>query len=140
MYLDAAYIVKMYINDHGSDAVRTLVRNSGPVTSSELSIAEVNCAIYRRWRTGGLSLEECRENVAVFARHRAAGLWNFTPVTTAILLQTQELTFLPPGRFLRSADTIHLLTARQLGESEIWTNDRHMLSAAPYFGLTGRSV
>ncbi len=26
------------------------------------------------------------------------------------------------------------------GEREVWTNDRHMLAAAAYFGLSGRSV
>jgi len=30
--------------------------------------------------------------------------------------------------------------AREIGERDVWTNDRHMLAAAPYFGLTGRSV
>jgi hypothetical protein len=33
-----------------------------------------------------------------------------------------------------------LTTARDAGELEIWTNDRHMLAAAPHFGLKGRSV
>lgn len=36
-------------------------------------------------------------------------------------------------------DAVHLATAQQIGESEVWTNDRHMLAAAPYFGLRGRS-
>ena len=30
--------------------------------------------------------------------------------------------------------------AQEIGEREIWTNDRHMPAAAPYFGLTGRSA
>lgn len=47
---------------------------------------------------------------------------------------------LPPGQFLRAGDAVHLLTAQSLGEPEIWTADKHMLSAAPHFGLTGRSV
>ena len=42
--------------------------------------------------------------------------------------------------FLRTADAVHLATAQELGERDVWTNDRHMLAAAPYFGLTGRSV
>lgn len=46
----------------------------------------------------------------------------------------------PRETFLRTADAVHLATARELGEREVWTNDRHMLAAAPYFGLTGRSV
>jgi len=37
-------------------------------------------------------------------------------------------------------DAIHLVTAADTGFTEIWTNDRHMLTAAPHFGLVGRSV
>jgi predicted nucleic acid-binding protein len=47
---------------------------------------------------------------------------------------------LPDGVFLRSGDAIHLVNASQAGFPEVWTNDRHLLSAAPHFGLAGRSV
>jgi len=33
-----------------------------------------------------------------------------------------------------------LVTAADSGFREVWTNDRHMLAAAPYFELAGRSV
>jgi predicted nucleic acid-binding protein len=46
----------------------------------------------------------------------------------------------PQDLFLRSGDALHLMTAREIGEAEVWTNDAHMLKAAAYFGLTGRSV
>ncbi len=36
--------------------------------------------------------------------------------------------------------TQHLATAHEAGEREVWTNDRRMLAAASYFGLTGRSA
>jgi predicted nucleic acid-binding protein len=41
---------------------------------------------------------------------------------------------------LRTADAVHLATAQEAGERHVWTNDRHMLAAAPYFGLEGRSI
>ena len=41
---------------------------------------------------------------------------------------------------IRSADAIHLVSAAEADETEIWTADRGMLVAAPGFGLTGRSV
>ena len=46
----------------------------------------------------------------------------------------------PREIFLRTADAVHLTTAQELGERDVWTNDRHMLATAPYFGLPGRSV
>jgi predicted nucleic acid-binding protein len=46
----------------------------------------------------------------------------------------------PPGVPLRAGDAIHLASALDVGEPEIWTNDRHLLKAATHFGLAGRSV
>ena len=46
----------------------------------------------------------------------------------------------PPDLFIRTADAVHLVTAYETGEHEVWTNDRHMLASASYFGLVGRSV
>lgn len=44
------------------------------------------------------------------------------------------------GIFLRAEDAVHLTTAQDLGEADLWTNDRHLLAAASHFGLIGRSV
>jgi len=46
----------------------------------------------------------------------------------------------PAELYLRARDAIHLTTAQEAGERHVWTNDRHMLAAAPYFGLTGRTA
>jgi predicted nucleic acid-binding protein len=42
--------------------------------------------------------------------------------------------------YLRAGDAIHLAAAQGAGFTEIWSNDRHLLQAAPAFGLTGKSV
>ena len=41
---------------------------------------------------------------------------------------------------LRAGDAVHIATALDLGEEEIWTNDRHLLAAAPHFGIAGRNI
>jgi len=46
----------------------------------------------------------------------------------------------PSDLFIRTADALHLTTAREIGKRDVWTSDRHMLAAAAYFGLTGQSV
>jgi predicted nucleic acid-binding protein len=46
----------------------------------------------------------------------------------------------PPDLFIRTADAVHLTTAHEIGEHQVWTNDRHMLAAAPWFGMEGRFV
>jgi hypothetical protein len=69
------------------------------------------------------------------------GTWTLIPVSEGILRAVNaSIPELPDEVFLRAGDAIHLVTASQAGFPEIWTNDRHLLSAAPHFGLAGRSV
>ena len=69
-------------------------------------------------------------------------MWNLIPVSEALLRRTSALMVSAPADlfFIRAGDAVHLATAHDIGEREVWTNDRHMLAAASYFGLTGRSV
>jgi predicted nucleic acid-binding protein len=41
---------------------------------------------------------------------------------------------------LRAGDAVHLASALEVGEPEMWTNDRHLRAAATHFGITARSV
>ena len=76
-----------------------------------------------------------------FYEHVQEGLWKLIPVPEALLRRTSALIVsAPPDLFIRTADAVHLTTAHEAGEREVWTNDRHMLASAAYFGLTGRSV
>jgi len=47
---------------------------------------------------------------------------------------------LPAQTHIRAGDAIHLCAASEAGFTEVWTNDRHMLGAAPAFGVRGLSV
>ena len=63
------------------------------------------------------------------------------PVTDCLLLKTVAFTAaLPASTYVRAGDATHLATASDLGKDEIWSNDRHLLAAAPHFGLIGRSA
>jgi len=92
-------------------------------------------------REGKLDGTEYRELLQAFRDHIEAGLWTFAPVTDRLLRKmVASMTTLPPSIYVRSGDAAHLATAADLEESEIWSNDRHLLAAAPYFGLIGRSA
>lgn len=121
--------------------MRELARKADVIHSSLWSLAEFHCVLHRQMREGILTPAEARDVTADFAQDVANGLWILLPVTEPLLRRTSALILaLPPNQFVRTADAVHLATASELREFEIWTNDRHMLAAAPYFGLTGRFV
>jgi predicted nucleic acid-binding protein len=141
VYLDTCYIAKFYLNEPESPEIRELVRKADNIHSSLWTLAEFHGVLHRRLREGGLSRDAARELAARFSEHVDDRLWNLVPVSESLLRRTTDLMMAAPGDlFLRTADAVHLATAREVGEREVWTNDRHMLAAASFFGLTGRSV
>jgi predicted nucleic acid-binding protein len=141
MYLDAAYIAKFYLNEPDSPRVRKIVRAADTLTVSAWSIAEVSCVFHRYLRQGDLSTEQVRILSREFLSHVDAEVWSVVPVTSALIRRVASLVAtLSGGVFLRAGDGVQLVSAVEAGEPEVWTNDRHMLAAAPHFGLVGRSA
>ena len=141
MYFDTSYIAKFYFNEPESIKVRELVRTADTLRSSVWALAEFHAVIHRRLREGLSSAIDARAASSRFSEHVREGLWQLMPVNEALLRRTSALIIsAPAGLFVRTADAVHLVTANESGERDVWTNDRHMLAAASYFGLTGRSV
>lgn len=141
MYLDSAYIAKVYLNEPDSLRVRALLRDADSVVTSMWALCEVTCVFHRHRREGRLTASQHRELASAFLQHVESGVWILSPVTERILKRAaSQVSALPQDVRLRAGDAVHLITAQDLGEQEVWTNDRHMLAAAPHFGLLGRSV
>lgn len=141
MYFDTSYIAKFYFNEPDSPRVRALVRKADAIHSSLWALAELHAVLHRHLREGVLSPNEARGLASRFSEHIEHGLWNLIPVNEALLRRTSALMVSAPrDLFLRTADAVHLTTAHEMGERDVWTNDRRMLAAAAYFGLTGRFV
>lgn len=141
MYLDSAYIAKYYVNEPDAPAVRKLIRRASFVCSSSWAFVEVTCVFHRHVREGSLTPAQGRELTDVFRRHVESDLWNLLPVSDALLRRTATLVRgVPASVALRAGDAIHVASAMEAGEAELWTNDRHLLAAAAHFGVTGRSV
>lgn len=95
----------------------------------------------RHVREGNLALRHAELLWRAFEQDLADAVWNLLPVSDALLRRTAvALRGLSPKVFLRAGDALHLVAAREHGFSEVWTNDRRMLLAAPHLGLRGRSV
>ena len=142
MYVDSAYIAKFYVNEPDSPRVRAVLAHAASLLSSMWALAEVPCAFHRHLREGRLSESQHRALLGAFLRDTASGsVWEFAPVSGTILRKmAARIHALPAAVHLRAGDAIHLTTAAELGEMEIWSNDRHLLAATQHFGLIGRSA
>jgi hypothetical protein len=76
-----------------------------------------------------------------FLQDVQTGIWSMLPLSEHFLFRAASLiAALPSTMYLRAGDAIHLAAAQGAGFSEIWSNNRRVLAAAPAFGLTGKSV
>lgn len=141
IYFDSTYLGRLYLQEPGSAAVRSLAAAHGAVTCCALGQAEVASIFHRKLREGAITPDEHAEGAAQLDDDIAQSIIAWLPATPALIAQVRK-TFatLPPTVFLRAADALHLVCAREAELQEIYTNDRHMLAAAPHFGLKGVNV
>jgi len=140
-YFDSAYVAKCYLNDPDSSRVRDLVQEPVALFSSSLCIAEVSSASHRRVREKALTRSQANELSKLFREHVEQGIWTLVPMTERLLWEVSHtLRSLPASLLVRAGDAIHLAAAHDAGFTEVWTNDRHMLLAASYFGLKSRTA
>lgn len=140
-YFDSAYIAKFYVDEPESDAVRRFAEETVRVHCCALGRIEVTAVFHRKRREGALSKREFDEVSAQFVDDCAAGLWIWLSVTDPLVANVAEsLRTLDKGIAIRSADALHLVCAREHGLRRVYTSDRHMLRAAPAFGVEAMGV
>jgi predicted nucleic acid-binding protein len=141
MYLDSAYIAKFYLKEPDSPRIREALAAFPTRVSSMLAIPEVVCAFHRHLHEGHHSQEDFVALKNRFLQDVDADVWRLIPVGDGLLRRLAGTIGAAPGKlFLRAGSALHLATASAYAETEIWSNDRHLLAAAPYFGLAGRSI
>lgn len=141
VYFDTAYIAKCYVNEADSTRVRSLLRKARGGVSSVLCVPEIAAVLLRHVREGALAREQAATLHEEFLADLDDGVWQSIPMSDAFLRRTVlRVASLPSKTYIRAGDAIHLAAASEAGFTEVWTNDRHLLAAAPLFALTGRSV
>ncbi|OGA45948.1 MAG: hypothetical protein A3G25_01230 [Betaproteobacteria bacterium RIFCSPLOWO2_12_FULL_63_13] len=140
-YFDSAYIAKFYVDEPESDAVRRLAETLGRVHCCALGRVEVAGVFHRKWREGAFSKREFHEVSAQFTDDCAAGLWIWLSVTDRLVVNAAEsLRTLSKRITICSADALHLACAREHGLRRVYTNDKHMIRAAPVFGIEAMGI
>jgi len=141
IYLDSAYVAKCYINEPDATLVRKWVQGESDCLTSALSLAELACLFQRHIREKGLSRSQALALRKAFLEDVEEGAWILLPISDSVLRNVEaSVRNLPSGVYVRAGDAIHLVSARDAGFAEIWSNDRHLLGAASSFGLRGKSV
>lgn len=140
-YFDAAYVAKCYLVEPDSDAVRELAHAAHGVYTSEFSIAEVSCVFHRHRREGSLDKRSESAVRQQFLDDLEEERWLIVPVNRVVMHRVESLTRdLPPRVPIRAGDATHIASALEARLAEICTNDRRLIEAAKYFGLSGRTV
>lgn len=141
IYLDANYIVKCYLREAGSAQVLRLVQSSTGRSSAIHGRAEFYSAVHRRLRERHLSAQDAAAVWKQFEMDERSGLWHWLAVTENVVRRAC-ITFekLEPTVFLRASDALHLACAAENQFSAVYSGDRILLEAAPFFGLEGLNV
>jgi predicted nucleic acid-binding protein len=135
-YLDACYLAKFYLAEPDSARVTAFVLSQPAVSCLSVGKTEVVSVFHRKFREKVVDEAGFHLLCDQFETDCAAGLWRWLPLDDALLkASTKRLRAVPSTTFLRAVDALHLTCAVQEGFTAIQTSDRHMLAAAPAFGL-----
>jgi predicted nucleic acid-binding protein len=136
IYFDACYIAKFYLAEPDSPGVIAFAKANSNVGCLLIGKAEVIAVFHRELREGVLDVSGFQLLCDQFAADCASGLWQWRAVDDALLASSaQRFRGLPSMTLLRAADGLHLTCAAEEGCTTIHTSDRHMIAAAPAFGL-----
>ena len=137
-YFDTAYLLKCYVEEPGSEQVRAFARGCERLACSVYGRVELHAALHRKLREGRLDEQGLEVILRQLGVDESVGLWEWLPLTARVRSAVAGIfRKLPRDVFLRTGDAVHLLSAREQGLTEIYSNDRHLLGAASDVGIKG---
>jgi len=140
-YFDANYVFKLQVTEAGSAEVRALASRVTEIHSAAHTRAEFASAAFRKLREGVATMDDFQRLLAQFKTDVSTTTIILLPLVDPVYDRIEAaFAFAPPPLYLRAADALHLATAAEHGFTEIYSNDRHLLAAAPVFGLEGVNV
>ena len=138
---DTSYLCKLCWPEHGSAEVAACAADAGGIACCVLGRAEFYTTGLRKAREGGATPEQLAVIFRQFDHDCTAGVVRLLALTPEMFDRVETVCrSAPRGTYLRAADALHLACAVGNGFSEIYSNDKHLLAAAPLFGLRGVNV
>ena len=140
IYFDTSYLVRLYYQDSGADAVRALAA-SDHVASAAHGQAEMFAAFHRKLREGAIPPAAYAALLGQVQAHIEAGAFRWLSQDEQVFTRIRHVyRKLPRSVFLRAADAIHLATAAESSFLIVYSNDAHLLAAAQHFGIQGKNI
>ncbi len=141
IYVDSCYAVKCYVMELGTPEVRELFGDADGVAACIHARVEFMAAIHRHYREKRLTFAEMTNVIEDFERDCQSGFWTWYDLNDAIARRAAAvIRGLPKDVFIRAGDALHLACAAANDFMEVFSNDRHLLKAAEYFGVRGTNV
>ncbi|MEO6060843.1 MAG: type II toxin-antitoxin system VapC family toxin [Thermoflexales bacterium] len=141
LYFDTAYLCKMYWPESGSPEVAKFAARADVLVCGLHGRAEFLSIGHRKVREGVVTSRQLAGLFEQFRADCAVGAIRLLPLTdTTVDLVERIFLQAPASVFLRAAHGLHLACAAEHGFAEIYSNDHHLLAAAPLFGVRGVDV
>lgn len=136
IFCDTSTLVKLYVPEPESAAVRRRLEAEDEVCLSELARAELMAVFHRRLRESKWTRADFSAAVRQFSADDIGGFWTWLPLDGVITGAAASIfATLPENVFLRSSDCLHLVTALHHNFTEVYTHDKHQMAAAAALGL-----
>ena len=140
-YYDTAFLLRVLCDEHGAERVRAHTEQLHFLTCSLHGHAECIAAIHRKLREEVITREQADKILTQLDQDTKFGLFLWLPFTEKHITRIESVfRKAPKNLFLRASDALHLAVAAEQGFQEIFSNDRHLLTAASYFGLKGKNL
>ena len=140
-YFDSAYLAKLYLAEQGSEAVRKLAAPLTAVACCSHGRVELAFVFHRKLREGAIDTAGLHARMEQVRDDTEQGFLRWLPVDETLIAGAVNAVFsIGQQDFLRAADALHLVCAKQNGFKTIYSNDRHLLAGAKRFAIRGRDV
>lgn len=141
IYFDTSYLLKLYLDEHGSEEVRQLAASVDRLACAWHGQAQVITSFHRKLREAAIDSRQLTALIEQFLAESEAGAIVWLPLDNHVMDGLVRVVGTASAEmYLRAADGLHLSCAAQHGFEEVYANDRHLLTAAPLFGLRGTNV
>ena len=140
-YYDSTYLFKLQCEEAGTVEVRAHASTVRSLSSAVHARAEFVSACHRKIREGSGTHGHLEAMLAQFRQDCLGGAIVLLPLTDLVFARLEGFYLTAPATSrLRASGALHLACAAEHGFTEIYSNDRHLLAAAPLFGMKGINV